>query len=379
MSKAGIIKDFKVLAQLFKKAKKSSAGILVPGKDPRRQTAYQNAASAICVVPGGVIESIKVLKKGQKRPGGDGKATKREVYITTDDVANVRVPSGLGKATTDKIVEYMKTGKMKAAETARAWLKQDETSVKKLPPDQQALKDFEGIFNVGAATAKVWLKHYNKLPKSSRPTPLTWVKANKDAMPSARGAPKPLSHAQLIGLKYYKDLQRRIPRHYIDIVQLMIRVVLSKSFGKQSFEMATAGSYRRGADDSGDIDVILTSTKFNLLQTVKALEEAGIIVATMSVDKSKFTGVCHCPSGQWFHFHLDIVFTTKEAWEPALLWFTGSKGFNTKTRYKASQLGYTLNQYGLFKKGDTDGKPVALSEKDILATIKEPYVPPECR
>lgn len=377
MSKAGIIKDFKVLAQLFKKAKKNSSGNLVPGKDPRRQTAYQNAASAVCVVPGNIIESIKVLKKGQKRPGGDGNATKREVYITTNEAANVRVPSGLGKATTDKIAEYIKTGKMKAAETARAWLKQ---AAKKLPPDQQALKVFEGIFNVGPTTAKLWLKHYNKLPRSSRPTPLAWVKKNKDAMPSARGTAKPLSHAQLIGLKYYKDLQKRIPRHYIDIVQLMIRVVLAKNFGSKSFEMAAAGSYRRGADDSGDIDIIVTSTKFDLLQAVEVLKEAGIIVATMSVDKSKFTGVCHCPSGQWFHFHLDIVFTTKEAWEPALLWFTGSKGFNTKTRGKASKLGYTLNQYGLFKKSDTDRKnPVALSEDAILAAIGEPYVPPECR
>ena len=160
----------------------------------------------------------------------------------------------------------------------------------------------------------------------------------------------------------------------------MIRVVLAKNFGIKSFEMAAAGSYRRGADDSGDIDIIVTSTKFDLLQAVEVLKEAGIIVATMSVDKSKFTGVCHCPSGQWFHFHLDIVFTTKEAWEPALLWFTGSKGFNTKTRGKASKLGYTLNQYGLFKKSDTDRKnPVALSEDAILAAIGEPYVPPECR
>ena len=379
MSKAGIIRDFKTLATLFKHAKKNSSGDLVPGKDPRRQTAYQNAASAVCVVPGDEIKSIKVLKKGQKRPDGSGKATKREVYITTNEADNVRIPSGLGKATTDKINEYIKTGKIKAAETAKAWLRQDEKTEKKLSVDEQTLKDFTGIFNVGESTAKLWRTHYNRLPKSSRPSPLAWVKANADAMPTTRGTTKPLTHAQRIGLKYYKDLQKRIPRHYIDIVQLMIRVVLAKNFGKNSFRLATAGSYRRGAEDSGDIDIIITSTKFDLFDAVRVLEEAGIIVATMSMDKSKFTGVCHCPSGQWFYFHLDLVFTTKEAWEPALLWFTGSKGFNTRTRGKAVKLGYTLNQYGLFKKGRTDEAPVATTEKAILNAIGEPYVPPECR
>ena len=89
MSKEGIIKDFKVLAQLFKKAAKNKSGVLVPGRDSRRQTAYQNAASAVCVIPGNTFLSVKVLRKGQKRPNGTGKATKREVYITTNEKADI--------------------------------------------------------------------------------------------------------------------------------------------------------------------------------------------------------------------------------------------------------------------------------------------------
>jgi len=381
MSKSGIIRDFKVLAQLFTKAKKNNrTKALEPGRDMNRHRAYTNAASAICVVPGDVIKSIKVLRKGQTRPDGTGKATKREVYITTNVVDNVRVPSGLGKATTDKIGEYIKTGKIVAAETARAWLKGH--GGEKLTPDKHAMKVFETIAGVGAVTARTWLKHYNDIPEASRPTPMEWVEKNKKRMPTRKeGVFKSLSHVQLIGLKYREDLMKRIPRHYIDIVQLMIRVVLAKNFGRKSFEMKTVGSYLRGAEDSGDIDILLRSTKFTLTQAVAALTEAGIIVANMSAKEDsnkKFAGICHCPSGQWFYFHLDIFWTTKQSWEAALLAYTGSKVYAQKIRNIAHKQGYLLNQYGLFKKGD-DKHPVALKEKDILAKIGEPYVPPECR
>ena len=377
MSKAGIIRDFKVLAQLFTKAKKNKrTKALEPGRDNNRYRAYTNAASAICTIPGDVIKSISVVRNKGRRPDGT-KAPKREVYVTTNEVTNMLAPPGLGKATTDKIDEYIKTGKIVAAETARAWLKRHGTE--KLTPDQHAMKVFETIAGVGAATARTWLKHYNALPKTSRPTPIDWVEENKKRMPTRKkGVFKPLSHVQLIGLEYREDLMKRIPRHYIDIVQLMIRVVLAKNFGSKSFEMKTVGSYLRGAEDSGDIDILLRSSKFTLTQAVAALTDAGIIVANMSTKEDsdkKFAGICHCPSGQWFYFHLDIFWTTKQAWEAALLAYTGSKVYAQRIRDRAKSRGYLLNQYGLFKKG----QPVALKERDILKVIGEPYLPPECR
>jgi DNA polymerase/3'-5' exonuclease PolX len=384
MSKAGIINDFNILAQLFKKAKKNSAKQLVPGRDPRRQAAYQNAATAVCVLPGDRIISLKIVKKGGKRPNGS-RANKREVYATTNTNANVLTRGGLGKATTDKINEYIKTGKIKAAENAREWLAKNKDNLTK---DQRALKVFGGVFNVGEATAKEWLKKYKR--EHSKLTPLEWVRSNKNALPKkVKGVwdDRPLSHAQKVGLKYYDDLQKRIPRHYIDIVQLMIRVVFSRTFGRNSYKMDVAGSYRRGAKDSGDIDIIFTSRKFDLNEAVTALKKWGIIVDDLSGgtnkskdSKHKFTGICHCPSGQWYYFHLDLVYTTEAAWDAALLWFTGSKGFNLTTRAKAKKLGLILNQYGLFRIDDTTHRnPVALKEKDILAALGMQYIPPECR
>jgi hypothetical protein len=183
MSKAGIIRDFKVLAQLFTKAKKNRRKALEPGRDSNRYRAYTNAASAICTIPGDVIKSISVVRNKGRRPDGT-KAPKREVYVTTNEVTNMLAPPGLGKATTDKIDEYIKTGKIVAAETARAWLKSHGTE--KLTPDKHATKVFETIAGVGAVTARAWLKHYNDIPKASRPTPIDWVEANKRRMPTRK-------------------------------------------------------------------------------------------------------------------------------------------------------------------------------------------------
>ena len=67
-----------------------------------------------------------------------------------------------------------------------------------------------------------------------------------------------LNDVQKVGLKYYEDVLQRIPRSEIE----EYKTIFENSFKKVSapnsrFEIV--GSYRRGAQSSGDIDVIITS------------------------------------------------------------------------------------------------------------------------
>ena len=78
---------------------------------------------------------------------------------------------------------------------------------------------------------------------------------------------------------------------------------------------------------------------------------------------------------------LDIRFVPYESWSSALLYFTGSKDFNQKMRYHAKQLGYKLNEYGLYKINQ-DGSETLIntnSEKDIFMELKLKYVTPSKR
>jgi len=171
-------------------------------------------------------------------------------------------------------------------------------------------------------------------------------------------------------------MQKRIPRKYIDIFQMAVRYALSTHFGMNSYKMQIAGSYRRQEDTSGDVDCLITSTKFSLKEMVEVLEKWNIILDSSSMKGEKFMGIAQCPSGKWFPLRLDIEYLPIDEYGSGLLYFTGSKAMNIHMRKKALKLGLTLNQHGLFK--GSERLPV-YTEKEIFSALKLKYIPPERR
>ncbi|GAG64519.1 unnamed protein product [marine sediment metagenome] len=77
-----------------------------------------------------------------------------------------------------------------------------------------------------------------------------------------------LTANQIVGLKYYDDLLEPIPREYITIFHGVLNYVLNETYGKSSYKLEIAGSYRRGKETSGDIDCLITSNKLTLKDIV---------------------------------------------------------------------------------------------------------------
>ena len=48
--------------------------------------------------------------------------------------------------------------------------------------------------------------------------------------------------------------------------------------------------------------------------------------------------------------HIDIIVTDPKSYPFAVLYFTGSAGFNIKMRQHALQKGYSMSEYGISKK-----------------------------
>ncbi|RZF36460.1 hypothetical protein LSTR_LSTR009556 [Laodelphax striatellus] len=198
-----------------------------------------------------------------------------------------------------------------------------------------------------------------------------------------------LNHHQLIGLKYFDDFEKKIPREEIQEIETIIKESVTQL--DPAYLITICGSYRRGKNESGDIDVLVThptyvskglSTKnsaFLLKQIVHLLEEKKLITDTLSLGAVKFMGVCKFKDDAR---RLDIRITPFDQYYCAILYFTGSDLFNKKMRAHALQKNFTLNEYTLRFIGCTGvpGNPVKIeSEKDIFDCIDFPFKSPSER
>jgi len=173
-----------------------------------------------------------------------------------------------------------------------------------------------------------------------------------------------LNAKQRVGLKYYKDILRRIPRSEIQEYETIFKNALPDA------SLEIVGSYRRGLDTSGDIDVIITSLDANIFPIfINTMVEQGIIVEILSQGNVKCLVIAKLPNTQYFR-RVDFLYATPEEYPFSILYFTGSKEFNTTMREHALSMNYTLNEHGLSvmenrKKGELV-KQIFPDEKSIF-------------
>lgn len=136
------------------------------------------------------------------------------------------------------------------------------------------------------------------------------------------------------------------------------------------------GSYRRKKPFSSDIDLMLISHKENIIeQTLETLKDIFDQQAyPYSKGKDKMSIIIKYKNKV---YKIDAFRVEPADYIPSLLYTTGSKEFNIQMRRKAKQLGYLLNQKGLFK----DGKKVdgLNSERDYFDKLNMKYLEPHER
>ena len=200
-----------------------------------------------------------------------------------------------------------------------------------------------------------------------------------------------LNNVQKIGLKYYEDILERIPRSEIDnylfifneafteIVSEKTKKTKESKENTSKFEIV--GSYRRGAENSGDIDCIFTSSDKTVFKRfIDALVEKKIIIEILSRGPMKCLVITKLP-GVKYARRVDFLFAAEDEYAFSLLYFTGSKSFNTDMRGYCLTKGYSLNEHGLYKmtnnvKGEKINEVIFREEKDIFDFLKYPYKSP---
>ena len=159
-----------------------------------------------------------------------------------------------------------------------------------------AVKEFTSVYAIGPAKAKDLYLTYNiknvkELRQLIKDTNNQIPEANKPEETKKSKTKKVttiLNKKQLIGLQYYEDLLKRIPRKKIKQFDKWIKHVIQTKYNNQ-IQFTIAGSYRRGKETSGDIDLLITSNVYknneamNLI--IQELKEIGYLKETLAKEK----------------------------------------------------------------------------------------------
>lgn len=189
-----------------------------------------------------------------------------------------------------------------------------------------------------------------------------------------------LNDVQKIGLKYYEDIIKRIPRKEIDNYADILNSIFQKVFQKGNSKFEIVGSYRRGADNSGDIDIIITSDNPQVfVHFIDLLIQQKIITEVLSRGSTKCLVIAKIPSSDCYR-RVDFLYTTPYEYPFSVLYFTGSKMFNTVMRGHALKMGFTMNEHGIYKMSGNQKSDkvdhIFQEEKDIFDFLHLEYVKP---
>ena len=258
---------------------------------------------------------------------------------------------GIGKTILKKFQEYIDTGTLKLLERER----------------NNPAHLFTEVYGIGPKKAK-------QLVEKEGITTIEELRSRAEEL---------LTTAQKAGLRHYEDILKRIPRREIDKYQTRLQNIFKKVANPDS-TLEIVGSYRRGAKNSGDIDIIISDPNDDKTIFSKFLDElikSKILIEVLSRGKTKSLGISKLKGRP--ARRIDFMYTAPEEFPFAILYFTGSKTFNTIMRARALELGYSMNEHGFthMKNGKKTTKlnTVFPNEQSIFQFLGMKYVEPEKR
>ncbi|THH33346.1 hypothetical protein EUX98_g800 [Antrodiella citrinella] len=237
--------------------------------------------------------------------------------------------NGVGEKTAQKIMEIINTGALQR-------IRYENTE------DVAVVTLFQGIYGVGPSVAHKWYANGCR---------------TLDDLKNGKFGIK-LSTAQRIGLKFYDDINTRMPRAEAKEIFDLIKPIALEIDPKLFVEIM--GSYRRGKADCGDIDIMITrptddgKTHVGVLKKLLGrCHERGIITEDLNIPENwsdlenMYRGLCRRDENSRRR-RIDFLTVPYVHRGAALLYYTGDDIFNRSMRMKANRMGYSLNQKGLF-------------------------------
>jgi DNA polymerase (family 10) len=294
----------------------------IRGENPFRVRAYQRAAQVVRTLPRPLTE-LQGIKALDELPG-------------------------IGADLAGKIDELLRTRQLRALEQLRRQVPAGLVELLRLPG--------LGPVRVRALNAELGVRGIEDLRKELAAGRLIQL----------RGFGPALQERLQKALTTRASAQRRWPWSVAAQYAEPLRAYLQSIEGITSVEIA--GSYRRGRDTLGDLDLVVSGRGGMSLPTIlRGYAEVRQLLAA---------GPTRCTAILRSGLQADVRLVGPKSLGSALLYFTGSRDHNVHIRRRAQERGLKLNEYGLFR-GRT--RIAGATEQEVFGELGLSWIPPELR
>ncbi len=278
--------------------------------------------------------------------------------VVADPERDVTDIEGIGKDLAEKIAELVTSGKLMMLEELRS----------QVPPGVMALLRIPGLGPKKAAA----------LHKELKIDSLDMLRAacEADQVSSLKGFGAKTQEKILAGIDFAAHADERMYWAEADAIVQELLAHMRKL--KSIRQIEVAGSYRRGKETVGDLDLLVDAKDADAV--MDHLEKFGDVDAVIGRGDTKLS--LRLERG----LQIDLRVVPTKSFGAALQYFTGSKDHNVILRGMAKDRGLKINEYGLFRVGkkssdtEDEGEYIAgKQECDVYAAMDLPCFPPEIR
>ena len=255
---------------------------------------------------------------------------------------------GIGKDLAAKIVERVQTGKVRALEKLH----------RKVPASLEDLLHIPGLGpkRVRLLFDELGIETLEQLAEAARAGRL-------QALP---GFGAKTEQRIIDAIVAHRTQERRflysVARQYAE----PLAAYLGETPGVE--RVVIAGSYRRGRETVGDLDILVTAVADSpVMDRFTAYDEVAEVISSGT---TRATVILR--SG----LQVDLRVVPAHSLGAALHYFTGSKAHNIQIRRLGQQRDLKINEYGVFK---GEHAIAGESEESVFASVGLPFIPPELR
>lgn len=276
-----------------------------------------------------------------------------EDIYKSDGLKGLQEINSIGKSISEKIEEYIKTGKISY---------HDELKKKVL----SAILEFSDIPGVGPKTAK---KLYETLKVENT---RELKKALKDG--KAPEVFKEKTRAKILdGINIKSQLSGRMLLSFAEPIAEDIIATLKKY--PEVINADPVGSLRRMKETVGDIDLVasLKDKKSNASSIIDRFCKENFVKKVVTKGDTKTTII------DKNDISIDLEILPSDEYGSLLQHFTGSKDHNVAFRTYAEKHGFSISEHGIKVMSKSKRMIKCKTEKEVYNTLKMDYIEPELR